>query len=51
MAGEAPVPPRRALDGVFPLLKGQADTETMTPEQLSEIVAYTQPPRADPRST
>jgi hypothetical protein len=29
------------FDGVFPLLKGQADTETMTPEQLSEIVAYT----------
>jgi alkanesulfonate monooxygenase SsuD/methylene tetrahydromethanopterin reductase-like flavin-dependent oxidoreductase (luciferase family) len=36
-------PFRRAarFDGVFPLLKGQADTETMTPEQLSEIVAYT----------
>ena len=36
-------PFRRAArhDGVFPLLKGQPDTETMTPEQLATIVAYT----------
>ena len=36
-------PFRRAArhDGVFPLVKGQPDTETMTPEQLATIVAYT----------
>jgi alkanesulfonate monooxygenase SsuD/methylene tetrahydromethanopterin reductase-like flavin-dependent oxidoreductase (luciferase family) len=36
-------PFRRAAryDGVFPLLKGQQDTKTMTPEQLATIVAYT----------
>ena len=36
-------PFRRAArhDGVFPLLKGQRDTETMSPEALRTIVAYT----------
>jgi alkanesulfonate monooxygenase SsuD/methylene tetrahydromethanopterin reductase-like flavin-dependent oxidoreductase (luciferase family) len=36
-------PFRRAArwDGVFPLVEGQQDTETMPPEQLDEILAYT----------
>jgi hypothetical protein len=36
-------PFRRAArwDGVYPVLKGMADTDTMPPGQLSEIVAYT----------
>jgi alkanesulfonate monooxygenase SsuD/methylene tetrahydromethanopterin reductase-like flavin-dependent oxidoreductase (luciferase family) len=43
-------PFRRAArwDGVFPLHQGIAEEETMTPEQLAEIVAYVNEYREDP---